>query len=147
MTARFEGRVQGVVVQIRTFTPSSGSSTTTRRQTVRSRPSCSFTRPSVRLVLIDYIVFARLVFVSAEEMRNLATELQTLVQAKVGVSAFSSVWNSITRTRALKRQARRSERIVKVRTRSLSLSLSCFARCPPSTAPRCLLLPLPPLPV
>lgn len=51
----------------------------------------------------------------SDEMRNLAIELQTLVQDKVGVSAFSSVWNSIARTKAMKRQARRNQRIIKVR--------------------------------
>lgn len=49
-----------------------------------------------------------------EEMHNLALELQTLVQDKVGVSAFSSVWNSIARTKAMKRQARRNDRIIRV---------------------------------
>lgn len=59
-----------------------------------------------------------------EEMRNLALELQTLIQDKVGVSAFSAVYNTITRGRAMKRQARRNERVVKVRHMS---SLVCFS--------------------
>lgn len=72
-----------------------------------------FRFPSLFLSL-DPLLTLSLTFAFTEEMRNLATELQALVQSKVGVSAFSSVWNSITRGRALKRQARRTERVVKV---------------------------------
>ncbi|CDZ96659.1 DRIM (Down-regulated in metastasis)-like proteins [Phaffia rhodozyma] len=53
---------------------------------------------------------------SDEEIRNMGVELQTLIQAKVGISAFSSVWNSIQRTKAMKRQARRNEKIVRTTT-------------------------------
>lgn len=91
--------------------------------------------PSRPLPLNSLLSSLTLLFVSGltEEMRNLATELQTLVQAKVGVSAFSSVWNSITRGRALKRQARRYERVVKVRSSpyasfSISFSVSSLVR-------------------